>query len=145
MDIITAGEAGIENRRLRAISERIARDLAARERDEVAKTARSAPFSRVPLWASFLPVTRRQALVLGRIYSFQCSVNKDGSRGEYRMGLGNGARELHMDRDNFKHDLGRLVSLGLVTRHSNGPRRPSTYLVDEAACVTEARRNGWDG
>ena len=49
------------------------------------------------------------------------------------------------NRAEMQKDLQRLISLGFVTKRSNGARKPATYLVDEVVCVTEARRNGWDG
>lgn len=87
-----------------------------------------------------LPLTHRQRTVLGRIYSFQCSTNEDGSQGEYRMSIANGAKELGIDRDSMKIDLQRLTELGFTVKCSNGERRPSTRLVDEVVCITEARR-----
>lgn len=62
------------------------------------------------------------------------------------MSLSTGASELGMtNRAEMQKDLQRLISLGFVTKRSNGARKPATYLVDEVVCVTEARRNGWDG
>lgn len=131
--------------RLAASARRTAQALAARERDEKISAARSTPFARVSVWMVYLPITRRQLMELGRIYSFQCSANKDGSTGEYRMSLANGAAELKIDRTHFKNDLHDLVGRGFLIRRSNGERTPATYLVDEAVCIDEARRNGWDG
>lgn len=82
----------IEGPRLRDAAERVALTVAAREREDIQREAHSAPFARVSLWMFFLPITNRQRTVLGRIYSFQCSTNKDGSPGEYRMSIANGAR-----------------------------------------------------
>lgn len=87
---------GIESPRLRAAAEKTAQGIDERERRELVMAARKAPFARVPLWAFYLPITRRQMLVLGRVFSFQCSTNKDGTPGEYRMSLANGASELRM-------------------------------------------------
>lgn len=69
-----------------------------------------------------LPLTHRQHTVLGRIYSFQCSTNEDGSQGEHRMSIANGAKELGIDRDNMKKDLQRLTELGFIVKSSNGER-----------------------
>lgn len=137
---------GIENPKLREITQRQARTISAKTRDETIAAARSSAFARIPMWAFFLPITRRQQIVLGRIYSFQCTTNKDGSPGEYRMSLSTGAHELAMaNRAEMQKDLQRLISQGFVIKRSNGVRKPATYLVDEVVCVTEARRNGWDG
>ena len=129
---------------MQAADERMRQTFAARERDEKIKSARDATFCRVPLWSFYLPITTRQRVVLGRIYSFQCTTNKDGSQGEYRMSLSNGGNELRIDRRNFKRDIDRLVSLGFVVKRSNGARHPATYTVDEVVCLDEARRNGWE-
>lgn len=137
---------GIQNPRLKECAKRVALTVSAKTRDETITKARNAAFARIPIWAFFLPVTRRQQIVLGRIYSFQCTTNKDGSPAEYRMSLSTGASELGMtNRAEMQKDLQRLISLGFVTKRSNGTRKPATYLVDEVVCVTEARRNGWDG
>lgn len=137
---------GIQNPRLKESAKRVAITVSAKTRDETITKARNAAFARIPIWAFFLPVTRRQQIVLGRIYSFQCTTNKDGSPAEYRMSLSTGASELGMtNRAEMQKDLQRLISLGFVTKRSNGARKPATYLVDEVVCVTEARRNGWDG
>lgn len=56
------------------------------------------------------------------------------------MSIANGAKELGIDRDNMKKDLQRLTELGFTVKCSNGERRPSTRLVDEVVCITEARR-----
>lgn len=135
----------IEGPRLRDAAERVALTVAAREREEPQREAHSAPFARVSLWMFFLPITNRQRTVLGRIYSFQCSTNKDGSPGEYRMSIANGAKELDIDRDNMKIDLQKLTELSFITKRSNGERKPSTRLVDEVVCMAEARRNGYTG
>lgn len=61
------------------------------------------------------------------------------------MSLATAGKDLNIERDNLKNDLRQLVELGFLTKRSNGTRKPATYLVDEVVCVTEARRNGWDG
>lgn len=132
--------------KLAAATERLAQAINERERVELDADARSAPFCRVALWACFLPITKRQMLVLGRVFSFQCSTNRDGTTGEYRMSLSNGAKELGMyDRTELQEDLKKLVRLGYVKKRSNGERRPATYTVDTPFCITEARRNGYPG
>lgn len=136
---------GIQNPRLKESAKRVALTVSAKTRDETITKARNAAFSRIPIWAFFLPITRRQQIVLGRIYSFQCTTNKDGTPGEFRMSLATAGKDLNITRDNLKNDLRQLVELGFLTKRSNGARKPATYLVDEVVCVTEARRNGWDG
>lgn len=132
--------------KLAAATERLAQAIDERERAELDAQARSAPFSRVPLWAFYLPITRRQMLVLGRVFSFQCSTNRDGTPGEYRMSLSSGARELHMaNRAEMQKAMTPLIKLGYVKKRSNGERRPATYTVDTPFCITEARRNGYPG
>jgi hypothetical protein len=114
------------------------------ERRLVEQDARNAPFARVALWMLYLPISRRQQLTLGRIYSFQCTQNKDGSQAEYRMSLANGARELKMaNRAELQKDLNRLLALGFIVKRSNGPRSPATYVVDEAACMKAAKEAGY--
>lgn len=136
---------GIQNPRLKESAKRVALTVSAKTRDETITKARNAAFARIPIWAFFLPVTRRQQIVLGRIYSFQCTTNKDGAPGEFRMSLATAGKDLNITRDNLKNDLRQLVELGFLTKRSNGARKPATYFVDEVVCVTEARRNGWDG
>lgn len=136
---------GIQNQKLKACAQRVAQTVSAKTRDETIAKARNAAFARIPIWAFFLPVTRRQQIVLGRVYSFQCTTNKDGTPGEFRMSLATAGKDLNIERDNLKNDLRQLVALGFLTKRSNGARKPATYLVDEVVCVTEARRNGWDG
>ena len=112
---------GIQNPRLKESAKRVALTVSAKTRDETITKARNAAFARIPIWAFFLPA-------------------------EYRMSLSTGASELGMtNRAEMQKDLQRLISLGFVTKRSNGTRKPATYLVDEVVCVTEARRNGWDG
>lgn len=136
----------IEDPKLRAAAEKTAARLAAQERSETVSAARSAPFARVPLWAFYLPITRRQMLVLGRVFSFQCSTNKDGTPGEYRMSLANGASELRMaNRAEMQKAMQPLMQLGFIVKCSNGTRKPATYRVDEVACMAAARRNGYQG
>lgn len=114
------------------------------ERRRAEEEARNAPFARVALWMLYLPISRRQQLTLGRIYSFQCTQNKDGSQAEYRMSLANGARELKMaNRAELQKDLNRLLALGFIVKRSNGPRSPATYVVDEAACMKAAKEAGY--
>lgn len=114
------------------------------ERRLIEQDARNAPFARVALWMLYLPISRRQQLTLGRIYSFQCTQNKDGSQAEYRMSLANGARELKMaNRAELQKDLNRLLALGFIVKRSNGPRSPATYVVDEAACMKAAKEAGY--
>jgi hypothetical protein len=136
---------GIKNPKLREITQRQARAISAKTRDETITAARSAAFARIPTWAFFLPVSRRQLIEIGRVYSFQCTTNKDGTPGEFRKSLATAARELNIDRDNLKNDLRQLIESGFMIKRSNGERKPATYLVDEVVCLTEARRNGWDG
>lgn len=114
-------------------------------RNEMISAARKANFSRESDWMGWLGLTYREQKVLGRIYSFQCTKNKDGSQAEFRMSLANGAAAINMDRDNFKNIVRKLARLGFVVKKSNGARNPATYLVDEVVCMTEARRNGYPG
>ena len=138
---------GVENPKLRATTERIAENLAQREREEMISAARAAHFCRVPFWAFFLKgVSKRQMLVLGRVYSFQCTASKDGTGGEFRMKLEDAAKELNFyDGHELARDLRKLTKLGFLTKTSEGGPKTATYLVDEVACMTEARRNGYPG
>lgn len=144
-DLLKAQADEFEDPALRAAAKKVAQAQAAKTRDEMISAARNAPFARASLWMNYLPLTHRQRIILGRIYSFQCSTNKDGSQGEYRMSIANGAKELGIDRDNMKKDLQKLTELGFIVKRSNGERRPATRLVDEVVCMTEARKNGYPG
>lgn len=73
---------GIQNQKLKASAQRVALTVSAKTRDETIAKARNAAFARIPIWAFFLPVTRRQQIVLGRIYSFQCTTNNGGLQSE---------------------------------------------------------------
>lgn len=136
----------MENQALKERAKQVARSVSAQARDEMISAARNAPFARVPLWLMYLPIGRLQQLIIGRIYSFQCTSNRDGSQAEYRMSLAKGASELRVyDRVEMLRELNALMKLGFITKRSNGPRTPATYLVDEVVCMTEARRNGYPG
>ena len=136
---------GIQNQKLKASAQRVARTVSAKTRDELISVARNDAYGRDTRFIKYLPITWRQKAVMGRVYSFQCTTNKDGTPGEFRMSLATAGKDLNITRDNLKKDLRQLVELGFLTKRSNGARKPATYLVDEVVCVTEARRNGWDG
>lgn len=106
--------------------------------------ARDTAFCRVPLWAFHLGLTRREQIVLGRIYSFQCTGSSDGKKHGLRMSLSSIAKELDMsDRRDALRVLDSLVTKGFVVKKSNGPKRPFTYFVDEVACLKAAIKNGY--
>ena len=130
---------GIQNQKLKASAQRVARTVSAKTRDELISVARSDAYGRDTRFIKYLPITWRQKAVMGRVYSFQCTTNKDGTPGEFRMSLATAGKDLNITRDNLKNDLRQLVELGLLTKRSNGARKPATYLVDEVVCVTEAR------
>ena len=136
---------GIQNQKLKESAQKVARTISAKTRDEIISAARSDSYGRGTGFIKYLPITWRQRAVMGRVYSFQCTTNKDGTPGEFRMSLATAGKDLNIDRDNLKSDLHQLVELGFLTKRSNGARKPATYLVDEVICVVEARRNGWDG
>jgi len=106
--------------------------------DDLGRTAREAPFVRVPFWMLWLPITYRQAQALGLVYTSQYD------EGEFRMSLREAGRILNIDRANLRRDLHKLMQLGFLKRESNGNSRPATYLVDVVACMVEARRNGFE-
>ena len=133
---------GIQNQKLKASAQRVAQTISAKTRDELISVARSDAYGRDTRFIKYLPITWRQKAVMGRVYSFQCTTNKDGTPGEFRMSLATAGKDLNITRDNLKNDLRQLVELGFLTKRSNGARKPATYLVDEVVCVTEARRNG---
>lgn len=136
---------GFQNQQLKASIQGVAQTVSAKARDELISIARSDAYGRDTRFIKYLPITWRQKAVMGRVYSFQCTTNKDGTPGEFHMSLANAGKDLNITRDNLKNDLRQLVELGFLTKRSNGARKPATYLVDEVVCVTEARRNGWDG
>lgn len=142
---LMAQAEAMENPAMKDRARQVARSVSAKARDEMISAARGAVFTREAIWMEWLGLTHRERKVLGRIYSFQCTNNKDGSVGEYRMSLANGANELRLDKANLQKILNKLVQLGFVIKRSNGPRTPATYLVDEVVCMTEARRNGYPG
>lgn len=136
---------GFQNQRLRESAQTVAQAVSAQTRDKLISIARNDPYGRDTRFIKYLPITWRQKAVMGRVYSFQCTTNKDGAPGEFRMSLATAGKDLNITRDNLKNDLRQLVELGFLTKRSNGARKPATYFVDEVVCVTEARRNGWDG
>lgn len=142
---LMAQAEAMENPAMKERAKRVAQSVSAQARDEMISAARKANFSRESDWMGWLGLTYREQKVLGRIYSFQCTKNKDGSQAEFRMSLANGAAAINMDRDNFKNIVRKLARLGFVVKKSNGARNPATYLVDEVVCMTEARRNGYPG
>lgn len=119
---------GIQNQKLKAGAQRVARTVSAKTRDETIAKARNAAFARIPIWAFFLPVTRRQQIVLGRIYSFQCTTNKDGSPAEYRMSLSTGASELGMtNRAEMQKGLAQFGLTLAQARERYGKREKARY------------------
>lgn len=119
---------GIQNPRLKESAKRVALTVSAKTRDETITKARNAAFARIPIWAFFLPVTRRQQIVLGRIYSFQCTTNKDGSPAEYRMSLSTGASELGMtNRAEMQKGLAQFGLTLAQARERYGKREKARY------------------
>ena len=110
-----------------------------RRASQARSVARSSRFSRVCTWMLWLPITRRQVILLGRIYSFQCT----NEPMEFRMSLASIATELNYDKRHVKSDLDALVDLKLLLKRPTGPRRPCVYEVDERACVEAAVEAGW--
>ena len=78
---------GIQNQKLKASAQRVARTVSAKTRDELISVARSDAYGRDTRFIKYLPITWRQKAVMGRVYSFQCTTNKDGTPGEFRMSL----------------------------------------------------------
>lgn len=142
---LMAQAEAMENPAMKERAKQVARSVSARERDELAAAARNAPFSRESDWMGWLGLTYREQKVLGRIYSFQCTKNRDGSQAEFRMSMTSGGKSMRIDRSNLCTMLNKLTDLGYVTKRENGKGRPATYLVDEVVCMTEARRNGYPG
>ncbi len=142
---VTAAIEATSNPRLRQQQQQIQKSFEERKRKEAAAAAQADAFARIPRWMFYLNITPFQKFVLGRIYSFQCTKNKDGQPNEFRMSPGNLATELNDDRENVRHALRKLLGGKYLAKTSNGPRRPATYRVDELICLEEARRNGWKG
>ena len=78
---------GIQNQKLKASAQRVAQTISAKTRDELISVARSDAYGRDTRFIKYLPITWRQKAVMGRVYSFQCTTNKDGTPGEFRMSL----------------------------------------------------------
>ena len=142
---LMAQAEAMENPVMKERAKQVARSVSAQERDEITAAARNAPFSRESDWMGWLGLTYREQKILGRIYSFQCTKNKDGSQAEFRMSMTNGGKNMRIDRSNLCTMLNKLAKLGFVIKRENGKGRPATYLVDEVVCMTEARRNGYQG
>ena len=70
---------GIQNQKLKASAQRVARTVSAKTRDELISVARSDAYGRDTRFIKYLPITWRQKAVMGRVYSFQCTTNKDGT------------------------------------------------------------------
>lgn len=142
---LMAQAEAMESPAMKERAKRVARSVSAQARDEMISAARNANFSRESDWMGWLGLTHREQKVLGRVYSFQCTKNKDGSQAEFRMSTGTAGKSMRIDRSNLCTILNKLAKLGFVIKRSNGPRTPATYLVDEVVCMTEARRNGYPG
>lgn len=122
--------------------------LSTSEQDTMLRTmAYESCFCRVPVWAFYLNTTRREQIVLGRIYSFQCTLDsKTKKRHEFRMSLSTLARELNLtNRAEAQKILNSLIAKGFVIKKPNGNNKPATYLVDEAKCMSTALGNGYLG
>jgi hypothetical protein len=100
---------GIQNQKLKASAQRVAQTVSAKTRDELISVARSDAYGRDTRFIKYLPITWRQKAVMGRVYSFQCTTNKDGTPGEFRMSLATAGKDLNITRDNLKNDLRQLV------------------------------------
>ena len=90
-----------------------------------------------PSWISHMPIPRRKQDVLGRIWSFQAN-GKD-----CRLSIASLAAAVKTERRAAQHDLADLVKDQYLTKIVNGPRIPSTYLLDVPRCMEAAIANGW--
>lgn len=120
------------------------KDLSPEERRGWETAAKKASFSRVPLWMNFLDLNPIQRIVLGRVYSFQCTYGDDGDH-VYHMSLSRGAAELNFcDRAKLKKILDLLVKDGYLIKLKTSPQATARYKVDEALCLMKAVDNGYE-
>lgn len=75
---LMAQAEAMESPAMKERAKRVARSVSAQARDELISAARNANFSRESDWMGWLGLTHREQKVLGRVYSFQCTKNKDG-------------------------------------------------------------------
>lgn len=140
----------LKSQSMQETTERVAKRLSEKAHSKNVQDAANDPYSRVSMWMLFLPITRRQMIVLGRVYSFMCTKRADGTPGEYRMSMAHGSQELGFGqqqvktgRRDLKADLKSLVDEGYLTKRSNGTCKPATYLVNIDFCLEKAREAGW--
>ena len=97
---------GIQNQKLKASAQRVAQTISAKTRDELISVARSDSYGRDTRFIKYLPITWRQKAVMGRVYSFQCTTNKDGTPGEFRMSLATAGKDLNDNKPTYVSVLG---------------------------------------
>lgn len=142
--------ATLKSQRMQETTAHVADRLSKKAHAKNVQDAMNDSYSRVARWILFLPVPRRQQIIMGRIFSFMCTKGPDGKSGEYRMSIGHGAKELNIGRSNldtgrkdYRNDLRDLVEQGYVRKRSNGARKPATYVLDLDFCLEKAREAGW--
>lgn len=140
----------LKSQRMQETTAYVADRLSKKAHAKNVQDAMNDSYSRVARWILFLPVPRRQQIIMGRIFSFMCTKGPDGKSGEYRMSIGHGAKELNIGRSNldtgrkdYRNDLRDLVEQGYVRKRSNGARKPATYVLDLDFCLEKAREAGW--
>lgn len=151
VDVLLCVEEALSNGWAGRAALAVKRALDAGDPDRAIRAAKKARYSRLSEWICHLDdISRLEQIVLGRLYSFQLTANKDGSPGEYRMSHATGGEDLGIDRSNLARALKKLAECGYVTKRGNGKKangeaRPATYTVDVPACIAAARENGWKG
>lgn len=140
----------LKSQRMQETTAHVADRLSKKAHSKNVQDAMNDSYSRVARWILFLPIPRRQQIIMGRIFSFMCTKGPDGKPGEYRMSVGHGAKELNIGRSNldtgrkdYRNDLKGLVEQGYVIKRSNGARKPATYVLDLDFCLDKAREAGW--
>lgn len=90
-----------------------------------------AAYCRVEDWMADLPITPKQSLVLGRVWSFQI---KDNGHGECYESVASIAEVCGDDKDNVKKHLRKMVGLGILVKTSRGVTKPASYRIDLVVC-----------
>lgn len=108
------------------------------------EAARNDHFARVPIWMFYLPITAREKLLLGRIYSFQFTADKAGKPHQFSMSLARTSKQLNLsDRGKVGKMLRTLVEGGYLLKKPQGRGKSPVYEVNEVFCVQVAVDQGW--
>lgn len=118
--------------------------MTATERERYEQRGKNTAFCRIPMWMHFLDLTPLERIVLGRVYSFQCTSTKTDEDHVYRMTMSKGAAELNLSgREQLRKILNKLVAHGFLIKVQAGKQATACYKVDVPFCLLMAENKGY--